>query len=406
MLPVLFRIPGLNIPVPGYGFMLMLGFLLGIMWAVRRGMKSGADPDVILNCGFIALIAGVIGCRVMYVVHYWDKFTVYEDMGRRIFAIIDVRQGGLEFYGGFILTALCILIYLRFWGHSVRWYLDIMAPSAALGLAFGRVGCFLNGCCWGAVCTMPWAVQFPYGSNAQYIQFVDKAPGATLPPELTVSIGGKQPAVIPLADFSADEAKLAAARKADNDAVEKCVALKRRIDASLDEAALTTMTTRYKNMLKGLATGNTRYLAMRHQIARHGVTLDQIKTMAKEYWSLPVHPTQLYSSINALLIALLLNAWYWRRTRDGQVVCLLFAIQPVTRWLLEVIRADNPHDTLGGFTISQGIAIGMLIVSVTCMIFLRKLPPRSRRAKIWDPEEDDKPASAKQSSKKKKAARA
>ena len=72
MKPVLFTIPGINWDVPSYGLMLMLGLFVSIWWAARRAMKSRANPDVILNCGFIAIFAGVVGCRAMYVFHYWD----------------------------------------------------------------------------------------------------------------------------------------------------------------------------------------------------------------------------------------------------------------------------------------------------------------------------------------------
>jgi hypothetical protein len=73
MMPVVFRIPVVNIDVPGYGLVMMLGFLLSVVWAVRRATRSGGNPDVVLNCAFIALIGGVGGARLMYVVHYWDE---------------------------------------------------------------------------------------------------------------------------------------------------------------------------------------------------------------------------------------------------------------------------------------------------------------------------------------------
>ncbi|RMF76196.1 MAG: prolipoprotein diacylglyceryl transferase, partial [Planctomycetota bacterium] len=186
MKPVVFTLPILGRDIPGYGVMLMVGFLLAIWWATRRAARSGANPEVILDCGFIALIAGVVGCRIMYVWHYWDeRFAIYTDPAARLWAIIDITKGGLEFYGGFILTILCTLAYLKFKAKvSLRWYMDIVAPSAALGLALGRVGCFLNGCCWGGTCELPWGVEFPYGSPAAVSQWNEKQPGAALPKEL------------------------------------------------------------------------------------------------------------------------------------------------------------------------------------------------------------------------------
>ena len=150
MRPIIITIPGINWDVPGYGLMLMIGLFVAIWWAARRALKSQGSPDVILNCGFIAILAGVIGARIMYVIHYWDGFKAHGGPIEVFLAVIDVRKGGLEFYGGFILTTICSLAWLRYWEKvSLRWYLDILAPSAALGLAIGRIGCLLNGCCYG-----------------------------------------------------------------------------------------------------------------------------------------------------------------------------------------------------------------------------------------------------------------
>src|SRR5262244_1505947 len=112
MMPTVFKIPGLNIEIPGFGLMLMCSFLISIWWAARRAQKSGGMPDVILNCGFIAVFAGVIGCRLMHVVHYWEEFAHEGSLWNTFLAIIDIRRGGVEFYGGFVLTIICVLAWL------------------------------------------------------------------------------------------------------------------------------------------------------------------------------------------------------------------------------------------------------------------------------------------------------
>ena len=115
MMPVVFRIPFLNRDIPGYGLMLMIGFMVGIIWAARRAARSKANPDVLLNCGFVALITGVVGARAMYVIHYWDQFKSRGDAGQVFWAVIDVTKGGMEFYGGFVLTVIAVVIWLRRW---------------------------------------------------------------------------------------------------------------------------------------------------------------------------------------------------------------------------------------------------------------------------------------------------
>src|SRR5687768_14809881 len=104
MQPTLFNIPfpwfsgWLEIPVRGYGLMLMIGFLGGTWWAARRATRVKADPDVVVNAGFIALISSIIGARIFYVLHYWDENFA----GKSLASIINITAGGLEFYGGFI----------------------------------------------------------------------------------------------------------------------------------------------------------------------------------------------------------------------------------------------------------------------------------------------------------------
>ena len=149
--------------------------------------------------------------------------------------------------------------------------------------------------------------------------------------------------------------------------------------------------------------GCTKSSAAQAQLAwanlqKYDLTFAELRGLAESHRSLPVHPTQLYSVVTALLIALLLNALYWRRTRDGQVICTLLLIEPVSRWLLEVIRADNPVDTIGMFTISQFLAVCMTLLGLIGLLVLQRMAPRSRRAVPWEPppeESGEKPSKRK-----------
>jgi len=180
MWPTRFKLPWVNLPIRGYGLMLMIGFLGGTWWAARRAARVKGDPDFVVNLGFIALIASVVGARIFFVVHYWDAHFA----GRGIQAIIDVTAGGLEFYGGLLGALAACLVYTRVTGHSTRLYLDIVAPSLMFGMGMARIGCFLNGCCWGGPCSpqVPWAVRFPYASPAFIRQWQERM--ATAPAEL------------------------------------------------------------------------------------------------------------------------------------------------------------------------------------------------------------------------------
>src|SRR5690606_38879448 len=102
MLPELFRIPGLNIPIYSYGLMLVVGFLLAAALAKFLARRAGLNPEVFINAGIIALIAGVVGARLSHVLENW---SVYTDASRSVWENLkdaaDIRSGGLTFYGGF-----------------------------------------------------------------------------------------------------------------------------------------------------------------------------------------------------------------------------------------------------------------------------------------------------------------
>lgn len=400
MMHTLFRIPGLEHDVPAYGFMMMLGFFAAIIWATKRAEKSQADPDVILNCGFIALIAGVVGARIMFVVRRWDELAP-QGVVQGIVQMLQVWKGGLEFYGGFIAATVVTVGYLVLWRHSLRWYLDIMAPSAMIGLALGRVGCFLNGCCWGGLCTLPWAVTFPYASPpAQQHAFHDLRPDAALPAELIFEVPQFETLVSahhPIA-YTVDRDSLKASQE-DLDVAEAAEVQAREALAKAEEAlaaatgddkaaAQQARNSAYNAVLRA----NLKYRDIRAQLKKYDLSLDELTTLAAQHRSLPVHPTQLYAAVAAALLAFLLDRLYWRRTRDGLVIATMLAVQPLARYMLEIIRTDNPVDTFGGHTVSQGIALGLSGVGVLMLILIYRLPPRSPRAKIFVPEPEEKPA--------------
>ena len=154
---ILFEIPTpwFAIPVMGYGLMIVLGFISGISLAHWRARRCGEDPEHVMNLGLLALIGGVVGARLLYVFEHSGEFgPLFAGQGLfgGLFAIINVRAGGLDFYGGVLLAVALAVWYIVRKKLSTRRMLDIVAPSLMLGLAFGRAGCFLNGCCWGGRC--------------------------------------------------------------------------------------------------------------------------------------------------------------------------------------------------------------------------------------------------------------
>ena len=152
MHPILFEIPKIEfgnwmlgpIPIRLYGLMIGIGFLLGIYLSSRRAKKEGLDPDRILDMGVYLLLAAIVGSRLLYVL------TTLPDFANNPLDVFAIWKGGLVFYGGVIAAVPVGIWYLKKHSLPVWKTADIIAPYAALAHAFGRLGCFFAGCCYGA----------------------------------------------------------------------------------------------------------------------------------------------------------------------------------------------------------------------------------------------------------------
>lgn len=182
---ILVEIPlpwGGAIPIYSYGFMIMLAFIAGITLAVRRAKARGISPDVILDIGLYSIICGIIGARLAFVLTDPD-FSPDPTVSQPILEYIAIWKGGLTFQGGLFLALAVCIWYLRSNNLPAATIADIFAPGVAIGIAIGRVGCFLNGCCWGRICEIgyPLGVSFPEGSGAHSHLFGMLQQGDLLP---------------------------------------------------------------------------------------------------------------------------------------------------------------------------------------------------------------------------------
>src|SRR6185369_11563454 len=162
---------GKEFPIRGYGTMVLIGFLLAVYIAARRARNVGLEPVFCLDLGLWILIGGLVGSRLFYVFEFWEEYSPFQSGGlRNLLGIFAIWNGGLVYYGGLISSFFIIWWYCG--KHRVRIIpmMDLASPSAMIGLALGRVGCFLNGCCFGKTCTAPWGVKFP-PQSAAYADF-------------------------------------------------------------------------------------------------------------------------------------------------------------------------------------------------------------------------------------------
>ena len=276
MHPILFEVPGMGYRITGYGLMFLLA-CSGALWLTAwRAKREGLDPEAVYELAIWIFCGGVVGARTVYVIQNPGEMKSVAD-------IFKVWQGGIVFYG-------CIFGGLI--GTAIAWYrkpfpflkmADAVAPALAWGAGIGRLGCFLNGCCYGDSCQLPWAVSFPRLS----------------PPW------------------------------------------------------------------------------------SHHYALGLIGPNAP--YSLPVHPTQLYSAVDAFILFLLLSAYFPLRKRDGEVMGLLVICYPITRFLIEILRNDEGVFILG-LTISQTISVSLFATGLLYWAWLSRLPKTLYRDQAPAPE--------------------
>ena len=325
MFPELFEIPFIHVTLKSYGLMMVIGFLAAVYLIRRLSRNITPDPQLITNAALYSLIGGVVGARLFYVIHYFEHF---KENPASVFAI---WHGGLELLGGVILAIAIILFYLLYHKLPVRQYLDILAIALMLALVFGRIGCLLNGCCFGKPTELPWGIRFPYNSIA-YLSQINAdlernrpAPQLILPQEEYLSF----------------------------------------IDRD----------------------GNW------HPKPYENLTEQQkIEVTKGKYRCLPVHPTQLYASAGAAVLCLILY-FFWRRSQNagssktagkifakpGSTFALMFVLYGTTRFLLEFLRDDNPFE-FDGLTISQLLGINMIIFGAVLMAIFQIMKQKTLKS--------------------------
>lgn len=256
-------------PVFGYGTMLLVALVVGASWAGRRADQVGIKREVVWDAAMSILIAGIVGARTFYLVQkrevvFADAHTLQDSLIR----IVNLSDGGLVLYGGVILGTIVYFSFCALRKIRPLQLADVITPSIFLGIGFGRIGCLLNGCCFGDRCELPWAITFPPGS----------VPYSTL-----VHLGYLSP----------------------------------------DAAA-----------------------------------------------SLPLHPSQIYSTIGCFILAYLTATVFKHRRHVGEVFAVGAIFYPINRFLVEFVRGDEFTQMNTGLTISQLVSIGVLIAGVVYLVYL------------------------------------
>ncbi len=152
MYPVLLEIG--EFQLRSYSVMLLLAVVVALFLLSRRSTREGYDYSLVVESVLVFLISGFIGARLLYIILEWEYY-------REMPLWYIIRSGGLSFFGAFVLGFVVLLFWCYLRGFSFLNLTDLYAPYVPLGNFFGRIACFLNGCCYGTETDVPWAVTIP-----------------------------------------------------------------------------------------------------------------------------------------------------------------------------------------------------------------------------------------------------
>jgi len=339
-----------GLPIRGYGVMLLVAVAAAVALAAWRGRRMGLDPELVFTLAFWAFVPGIVGARAFYVIEYWDDIQG-ETLSETLKAIVDVTEGGLVVYGSLIGAILGLAAFIYRYKMPPLATLDLVAPSFVLGMAIGRLGCLLNGCCFGGACDLPWAVTFP-ADSPPYLHQAEH--GETFVQGLKVAgEPGAEPVITAVRPGS----------PAERQGLEPGQEI-----VSIDGYPVHTAEQARRELLRAQQFDT--------EIA---VETSGSESVAK--WPIarplphcePVHPTQIYSALNGLVLCLFLLAYAPFRRRDGVVWAMILTLYPITRFLLEIIRTDEPGVFSTGLSISQVVSLILLVCALAfwANVFMR-----------------------------------
>jgi phosphatidylglycerol---prolipoprotein diacylglyceryl transferase len=140
------------ITIRWYGLMAAIGFLAAYWFFKSRAARLGMSSSEASNLLILLFISGIAGARIYYVIWNWEQFA-----GNPV-EIFLINRGGLVFYGGFILAIVALVVWARVRKQKLADLFDALAIPLAVGHGFGRLGCFMNGCCYGRETSLGWAI--------------------------------------------------------------------------------------------------------------------------------------------------------------------------------------------------------------------------------------------------------
>ncbi len=415
-LPIKFNWMPDELPVYSYGAMLFLTFVICVWFTGRRAFQLGyrVPRDKFQDMGIALFVLGLAGARITYMIQFhvpWYKF-------------LRIWEGGIVLYGGILGGVLAFILFyyyvLRRFGVGLWQMADVAAPALCIGIAIGRVGCLLNGCCWGNVADAACpSIEFPLLTAPSREMLVDRDGLQTVAGFLPERMGADDVrTVVGLVEPNSNAGK-AGVKPGDRIVKFKLAAdwlvngevliasgsadELNRLKVSLKEyGTIVDVDGANESAIKVIIDKPENFrpaFELAESIGRSAVRLDRFTDMLNNWprgrnsvqfvverdgkdvelpaltpRSVGLHPTQIYESISMILLAFLLLSFYPFRRHDGQVFVLFMAAYALHRFLNEILRTE-PVEGLN-MTLSQNFSVLFLIAAIGLEIFLWKAQPK------------------------------
>jgi phosphatidylglycerol:prolipoprotein diacylglycerol transferase len=338
-----------GLPIRGYGLMLMLGVVSAVGLGYRQAKQIGWSLDRLLSLTFATVVGGIVGARIFFVVQKWSELPG-DTLVERLYEALKFTEGGLVVYGSIIGALVTIGVWGWWRGYGLFAVADFVVPVFLLGLAFGRIGCLLNGCCYGGICEAPLPkVTFPRGS----LPYMDQLnSGELLGVRIAKSAGSAgQNSVVEVRPGSwADKQGLRPGQQWGE------------MRADLFPPA------------KGDDPAGPPQVSAQIEIDQRSLGL----TNELPGRSLPTHPSQIYAAVNAALLSGFLFCLWPNVRRDGIVFGLGWAMYGVSRMIEEWIRIDEAGQFGTSLSIAQWISLGGIVAGLAILAIQLQKPPGRR----------------------------
>jgi phosphatidylglycerol:prolipoprotein diacylglycerol transferase len=345
-----------GVPIYGFGMMLFLAFLGCTAFATWLAQREGIAKETIQDVALWIFLGGLLGARILYLIQEDRPASVAEFFTK----LPQIWEGGIILYGSvlgaLVAYAVAYVLVFRKQKLSTLKVADIAAPTVAIGLMLGRIGCFLNGCCYGQVACADcpvYAVHFPLSAPPR-VALTDlgyqTAAGFTLDdryPGPGARVGKVEP------DSAAERAGL----------MPGAVVVKANGNEVRDADDLRALLGSFRQWPRGK---NDLTLELQPDAGSPTPCTFSPRTIG-------LHPTQIYEAISMFLLLLVLMAFWPLRTRDGQVMALLMIGYGAHRWLNEQLRSD-PRPV--GFEANTSVLL--ILAGVALALWLWRRPAQYR----------------------------